>query len=292
MIKNTHMNMKKTKNKVIAIAAPTASGKTAYAIELAKQINGEIISADSRIIYKGFNIGCAKPTKEEMQGIKHYMIDIVEPEFEYSVANYVDDATKAIEEIINKGKIPIIAGGTGLYFKALLEGWNLPRVAPDKNLREELEKFSIEELLNKLKDLDEKTYFYMMKEPKKRKIIRAIEVCNSLGEPMSKYDNQKEPPYAVEWIGINMTREELYERVNKRVDIMVEQGLLEETKYLLKKHGKIKNLISTIGYSEIIQYLDKEISFDRAIELIKQHSRNYAKRQLTWFKKNEQLGYT
>lgn len=279
------------KAKVIAIAAPTASGKTAYAIELANEINGEIISADSRIIYKGFNIACAKPTKEEMRGIKHYMIDIAEPEFDYSVANYVDDATEAIEEILKKGKIPIIAGGTGLYFKALLEGWNLPRVEPNKELREKLEQFSIEELMNNLEKLDKKTFEKMSKEPKKRKIIRAIEVCEALNEPMSNYENTKEPPYKVEWIGINMSREELYERVNKRVEIMVEQGILSETKQLLKKHGRIKNLVSTIGYSEIIQYLDNKISFEKAIELIKQHSRNYAKRQLTWFRKNENLGY-
>lgn len=290
MIKNILMKMK-NKERVIAIAAPTASGKTAYAIELAKKINGEIVSADSRIIYKGFNIACAKPTKDEMQGIKHYMVDIVEPEFEYSVANYVDDATIAIEEILDKGKIPIIVGGTGLYFKVLLEGWNIPRVAPDKALRDELENCTIEQLIEKLKILDEKTLQTMIKEPKKRKLIRAIEVCKALGEPMSNYSNKKELPYEVEWIGIDMTREELYERVNKRVDIMVEQGVEEETRYLLEKHGRIKNLISTIGYSEIIQYFDKEISFERAIELIKQHSRNYAKRQLTWFKKNENLGY-
>ena len=281
----------KTKPKVIAIAAPTASGKTAYAIELAKQIDGEIISADSRIIYKGFDIVCAKPTKEEMQNVPHYMIDIVEPEVDYSVANYVDDATVAINNISAKGKTPIVVGGTGLYFKALLEGWALPRVEPNYELREELENFEIENLLEQLKLLDEKTYKQMLIEPKKRKIIRAIEVCKSLGEAMSNYSNKKEPPYEVEWIGIGMTREELYERVNKRVDIMIEIGAVQETENLLKKHGRIKNLISTIGYNEIIQYLDKEITLDRAIELIKQHSRNYAKRQLTWFRKNANLDY-
>ena len=281
----------KTKPKVIAIAAPTASGKTAYAIELAKQIDGEIISADSRIIYKGFDIVCAKPTKEEMQNVPHYMIDIVEPEVDYSVANYVDDATVAINNISAKGKTPIVVGGTGLYFKALLEGWELPRVEPNYELREELENFEIENLLEQLKPLDEKTYKQMLIEPKKRKIIRAIEVCKSLGEAMSNYSNKKEPPYEVEWIGIGMTREELYERVNKRVDIMIEIGAVQETENLLKKHGRIKNLISTIGYNEILQYLDKEITLDRAIELIKQHSRNYAKRQLTWFRKNANLNY-
>lgn len=281
----------KNKQKVIAIAAPTASGKTAYAIELAKEIDGEIISADSRIIYKGFDIVCAKPTKEERQGIPHYMIDIVEPEIDYSVANYIDDATVAINTILDKNKTPIIVGGTGLYFRALLEGWNLPRVAPNYKLRNELEEINLEELLEQLKILDEKTYEQMIIEPKKRKIIRAIEVCKALGEAMSNYENQKETPYEVEWIGIGMTREQLYERVNKRVDLMIEMGAVQETKNLLEKHGRIKNLISTIGYSEIIQYLDKEITLERAVELIKQHSRNYAKRQLTWFRKNANLDY-
>lgn len=281
----------KNKQKVIAIAAPTASGKTAYAIELAKEIDGEIISADSRIIYKGFDIVCAKPTKEERQGIPHYMIDIVEPEIDYSVANYIDDATVAINTILDKNKTPIIVGGTGLYFRALLEGWNLPRVAPNYELRNELEEINLEGLLEQLKILDEKTYEQMIIEPKKRKIIRAIEVCKALGEAMSNYENQKETPYEVEWIGIGMTREQLYERVNKRVDLMIEMGAVQETKNLLEKHGRIKNLISTIGYSEIIQYLDKEITLERAVELIKQHSRNYAKRQLTWFRKNANLDY-
>ena len=181
----------KTKPKVIAIAAPTASGKTSYAIELAKEIRGEIISADSRIIYKGFDIACAKPTKEEMQDIKHYMIDIVEPEIDYSVANYVDDATFAINEILSKNKTPIIVGGTGLYFRALLEGWDLPRVEPNYELREQLEQLAIEELLEKLKTLDEKTYTQMNKEPKKRKrrILTKEELLKKSEDRKVKYQD-------------------------------------------------------------------------------------------------------
>jgi len=277
------------KSKVIAIASPTATGKSKLAIELAHKIDGEIVSADSRLVYKGFEIAVAKPTIDEMEGIPHYLIDVVEPEFDYSVANYVDDAAIAIEKIIQKGKTPIIVGGTGLYFRVLLEGYDIPRVAPNQNLRNELDNLSLEELILRLKKLDKK-YFDEIVEPEKRKIIRAIEVCETIGKPISELNKQKEPPYCVEWIGINMPREEIYNRINKRVDKMMELGLIDETKTLLKKHGRIPNFVQTIGYKEILQYIDNEVSLDRAIELIKQHSRNYAKRQLTWFRRNKALG--
>ena len=279
----------KKKSKVTAIAAPTATGKSKLAVELAHKINGEIVSADSRLVYKGFEIAVAKPTLEEREGIPHHLMDIVEPEFDYSVANYVDDATSAIEDILSRGKHPIIVGGTGLYFRILLEGYDVPRVAPNYELREELNKLSIDDLINKISELDKK-YFENNKEPEKRKIIRAIEICEATGKPLSELNLQKEPPYEVEWIGINMPRDEIYTRINKRVDKMVEAGIVEETKKLLAKHGRIPNFTETIGYREIIPYLDGNITLDRAIELIKQHSRNYAKRQLTWFRKNKALG--
>ncbi len=279
----------KKKSKVIAIASPTATGKTKLAVEIAHKIDGEVISADSRLVYKGFEIAVAKPTKEEMEGIPHYLIDVVEPEYDYSVANYVDDATVAIEDILSRGKTPIIVGGTGLYFRILLEGYDVPRVAPNNDLRNELNQLSIEDLIYRLKKSDE-NYFNVVKEPEKRKLIRAIEICETLNKPLSKLNLQKEPPYNVEWIGIKMPREEIYERINKRVDKMIELGVVEETKKLLTKHGRIPNFTETIGYREILPYLDGEYSLQRAIELIKQHSRNYAKRQLTWFRKNKALG--
>ena len=279
----------KKKSKVIAIASPTATGKTKLAVEIAHKIDGEVISADSRLVYKGFEIAVAKPTKEEMEGIPHYLIDVVEPEYDYSVANYVDDATVAIEDILSRGKTPIIVGGTGLYFRILLEGYDVPRVAPNNDLRNELNQLSIEDLIYRLKKSDE-NYFNVVKEPEKRKLIRAIEICETLNKPLSELNLQKEPPYNVEWIGIKMPREEIYERINKRVDKMIEWGVVEETKKLLTKHGRIPNFTETIGYREILPYLDGEYSLQRAIELIKQHSRNYAKRQLTWFRKNKALG--
>ncbi|MCQ2789475.1 MAG: tRNA (adenosine(37)-N6)-dimethylallyltransferase MiaA [bacterium] len=270
---------------------PTASGKTSYSIDLAKKINGEIISADSRLVYKGFDIAAAKPTLEERQGIEHYLIDIVEPEIDYTVANFSDDAKVAITKIVEKGKIPIVVGGTGLYFRILLEDFALPRVEADLKLREELEKLPTEELHKMLSDLDEgsakKIHFN-----NKVKIIRAIEVCKILGKPMSVAQGKKEPEYDVEWIGLNFkNREDLYKKIEKRVDIMVETGIVEETKALLEKHGRIGNFINTIGYKEILSYLDNEITFEEAIAQIKLNTRHYAKRQLTWFRRNELINW-
>lgn len=270
---------------------PTASGKTSFAIQKAMTNNGEIISADSRLVYKGFDIASAKPTKEEMQEIKHYLIDIVEPEVDYSVANFYDDAKAAINKILAKGKTPIVVGGTGLYFRILLEDFDLPRVEANYELRKELEEKNSEELHKILKELDpitaEKIHFN-----NKVKIIRAIEVAKTLDKPMSEAAGKKEPEYDVEWIGLNFkNREDLYERINQRVDKMVEMGLIEETKTLLKKHGRINNFINTIGYQEILEYLDGKISLEEAILQIKQNSRRYAKRQLTWFRKNKEINW-
>ena len=277
------------KQKVIAIVGPTASGKTSMSIKLAKKINGEIVSADSRLVYKGFDIASAKPTIEERENIPHYMIDIVEPEFDYSAGNYHDDARKAIYEILSKGKTPIIVGGTGLYFRILLENYNLPRVEANYELRAELDKKEKEDLLEELKKLDFKTYERIY-DSNKRRIVRALEVIKTLNKPISKMNIEKEPEFDVEWKIPQMeSREWLYDRINKRVDIMVEQGLIDETKYLLKKHGRIKNFVCTIGYQEILTYLDGKATLEEALDKLKQHSRNYAKRQLTWFRKNPEL---
>ena len=277
------------KPKVIAIAGPTASGKTKMAIELAKQINGEIISADSRCIYKGFDIASAKPTFEEREGIPHYMIDIVEPEQDYSVADYYDDAKKIIYDIVERGKTPIVAGGTGLYFRVLLETYGLPRVEANPDLRAELDCRDKEDLLSELLKLDPVGY-EKVKDGNKRRIVRALEVTKILGIPFSEASVEKEPEFDVEWeMPIIESREILYERINKRVDFMVEQGLIDETKTLLEKHGRVKNFVCTIGYQEILEYLDNNSTLENALDKLKQHTRNYAKRQLTWFRKNPAL---
>lgn len=277
------------KPKVIAVVGPTASGKTKLAIELAHKLNGEVISADSRLVYKGFDIASAKPTMEEREGIPHHLIDIVEPEFNYSAGNYVEDAKRAIEDILSRNKTPIVAGGTGLYFRVLLEHYDLPKVETDFELRANLEKRSKEDLLEELEKVDKITY-ERVKDANLRRIIRALELIKTLKKPLSEIQLEKEPEYNVEWIMPEIpSREWLYDRINKRVDIMVEMGIIEETKNLIAKHGRIGNIVDTIGYKEILTYLDGQATLEEALDKLKQHSRNYAKRQLTWFRKNPNL---
>ena len=274
------------KPKVIAIAGPTASGKTSLAIEIAKENNGEIVSADSRLVYKGFDIASAKPTIDERQGIVHHLIDIVLPTVTYSAGDYLRDAKNAIKNILDNGKMPIIAGGTGLYLRVLLENYNLPQIDTNYDLRNELEQLDKDELLNKIKILDDVSY-KRLKDSNKRRIIRALEMIITLGKPLSCLQLEKEPEYDVEWIMPNIpSREWLYDRINKRVDLMFEQGIIEETKNLINQYGRISTIIDTIGYKEILMYIDGHLSLDEAVDKLKQHTRNYAKRQITWFRKN------
>jgi len=281
-------NCSSNKIKVIAIVGPTASGKTAFSIDLAQQLGGEIISADSRLVYKGFNIGTAKPSKHEMNGIPHYMIDIVEPEFDYSAALYVDYAKKIINDIHNRGKVPIIVGGTGLYIDVLLRGYNLPRIEADKVLRTQLGQKDTNELTEILVNLD-KSASEVIDSNDRKKIIRAIELITLSGKSLDQIRSISGSDYDVEWLGKNFPRDVLYERIEKRVDLMIEEGLLKETKHLLSVHGKIPNLINTIGYKEMISYLDGECTFEEAVNLLKRNTRRYAKRQLTWFRRNEAI---
>lgn len=276
-------------SKVIAVVGATASGKSEYAIELAKRLDGEIVSADSRLVYKGMNIGTAKPTTEEMQGIPHYMIDIVEPEFNYSVGLYAKEAKEKVKDIISRGKLPIIVGGTGLYYRVLLENYDLPDIEPDYTLRQELSKYSFDELHNMLLHLDAKAANAVERNDKK-KLIRYIEIVKLTGKNLESARGLKDTlEFDVEWIGLNYPREILYDRINKRVDIMIEKGLIDEVKSLLSNHGRISNITDTIGYREMISYLDGELSLEEAKDKLKQNTRNYAKRQLTWFRKNEQI---
>lgn len=281
MIQNSKIN-------VIAIVGATASGKTAYAIELAKKIDGEIVSADSRYVYKGFDIGTAKPTKEEQEGIPHHLIDIVEPEFEYSAGLYKKDASKIIQEIHSRGKTPIVTGGTGLYIDILLKNYDLPQIEANHSLRDELKQLDTEELFAKLKKMDTEAS-EIIDQNDRKKIIRAIEIIQATGKPLKETRGIEESPYTIEWIGKNHDRKTLYARIDKRVDIMLEMGLIDETKNLLKKHGPIPNLVNTIGYREITSYLNGNCSLEEATELLKKNTRNYAKRQLTWFRRNEEI---
>ena len=274
------------KNKVIAVVGPTASGKTAFAVDLAEKIGGEIISADSRLVYKGFDIGTAKPTLDERRGIPHYMIDIAEPEVDYSAGLYVHEAKRIIADIQSRGKVPIIAGGTGLYINILLMNYDLPKVEPDYELREALK--LEEDLPAILAELDPETAQLIDKNDRK-KLIRAIEIVKTTGKPIQRRKNN--PEYEIEWIGLNYPRDVLYDRINRRVDLMFEAGLIDETKNLLQKHGRIPNLLYTIGYQEVIQYLDGLLTLDEAVDKLKQNTRRYAKRQLTWFRKNPAINW-
>ncbi len=282
------MKQHTSKPKVIAIVGATASGKTSFSIELAKKIDGEIVSADSRLVYKGFDIGTAKPTIEERQGIPHHIIDIVEPEFDYSAGLYKQEGEKIISEILSRGKVPIITGGTGLYIDILLKNYDLPKIEANKELRTELKKLSLSDLYEKLLELDPQAGEIIDNNDGK-KIIRAIEIITTTGKPLNQTRGINETKYEVEWIGKNFSRDILYSRIDKRVDLMMEAGLLEETKSLLNKHGRIPNLINTIGYREIIGYLDNQYSLEEGLELLKKNTRNYAKRQLTWFRRNEEI---
>ena len=278
-------------NKVIAIVGPTASGKTKLAIEMAKNLGTEIISADSRLVYKGFDIGTAKPTKEEQQMVKHHMIDVVEPEYDFSVADFADEARKIISNLHAHSKVPIVAGGTGLYFRILLENYDMPRIEANPQLRADLEKLSNEELFTMLKEVDSISAEKIHQNNRVR-VIRALEVSLLAGNPFSSIKGIKNNEYEVEWVFPELeSREALYDRINKRVDAMISEGLIVETKDLLVKHGKIKNLVNTIGYQEIIEFLDNKISLEEAVEKIKQNTRRYAKRQLTWFRRNPNLHF-
>lgn len=284
------------RNKVIAIAGPTASGKTSLAIEIAKALKTEIISADSRQIYKEFDIATAKPSKQEMQGIKHHLIDVVSPKEEFTVADFADKAAEVMRNLFEKGKIPVVAGGTGLYFRILLENYDMPKVAPDKELREKLHNIEKEQGVQALYDLlkqQDPVLAENMHPNNTVKIIRALEVCKTLGIPMSQAQKKKDPLYDVIWIGLGHLngedRQFLYNRTDKRVDLMLEQGLEQEAKKLYEKYGKINSLLKTIGYQEFIDYFEEKISYEQCIEKIKQNTRRYAKRQLTWFRRNEDI---
>ena len=283
------------KPKVIVIAGPTASGKTSLSIELAKQINAEIVSADSMQIYKDMNIGTAKPTKEEMGQIKHYMIDFVSPQTRYSVSQYKKDALMCIEEIIQKGKTPIVVGGTGLYIDSLIYGIEFQEMPVDMEYRNELNKKADEGKLKELYDeackIDPEAMKIISQNDRKR-IIRVLEIYKQTGKTKTQQNiesRQNEVPYDYIVFAINMDREKLYDRINKRVDIMLENGLIEEVKALVNKYDNIQTAMQSLGYKEVVEYLGNEITKEEMIEKIKMESRRYAKRQLTWFRKNKEI---
>lgn len=279
--------MKKTLP-ITVITGPTASGKTSLAIELAKKIDAEIISADSRIIYKDLDIVSAKPKKEEKEGIIHHLIDIkTVDDGVYSAGDFVKDAKKAIEKIKSEGKNIIIQGGTWFYIKSLLDEKSLIEFGQDKNLREKLNKLSNDELYEILKSKDEKRAKLVHKN-NRDKIIRSIELIELTGMKLSEYKRKENEQFDAVWFMKDITREELYEKINLRTDLMIKEGLYFEWEQNIKKYKNHEILYNTIGYREFFDLKEGVYnSFDEAIDKIKQHTRNFAKRQLTWFRQNE-----
>ncbi|MEK7508049.1 MAG: tRNA (adenosine(37)-N6)-dimethylallyltransferase MiaA [Patescibacteria group bacterium] len=300
------------KPKLLVIVGPTASGKTALAIELAKKFGGEIVSADSRQIYRGMDIGTAKPPFSPASrrvdakmsvpndrsrfgiqylphSIPHHLIDIKDPDEDYTVADYKRDAIKAIRGILNIGKLPILVGGTGLYVKAVVENLDIPKVKENPSLRNELEadlKISgLDFLFRRLIALDpEAAYIIDPKNP--RRVIRALEVAITTGKPFTAQRKKNSPLFDARIIGIKVRAKTIRERIDDRADEMIHQGLVEEVRNLYKKYGRVKAL-EAIGYREIIDYIGGKSSLDEAVKNIKTNTWHYAKRQITWFKKDK-----
>ena len=279
------------KKPLIIIAGPTACGKTASSIYLAKKINGEIISADSMQVYKYMNIGTAKITKDEMENVKHYLIDEFYPDYDFSIATFKQKATEYINDIHSRGKVPILVGGTGFYINSIIYDNDFTQTEKDDTYRKELEQIANQKgnlyLHNMLQKVDEKSAQDIHPNNVK-KVIRALEFYKLTGQKISQHnqeEKQREQAYNTTFFVLNMDRDKLYERINLRVDKMIKDGLIEEVENLLNK-GYNKNNVSMqgIGYKEIIAYLDGECSLDYAIDTIKKNTRHFAKRQLTWFK--------
>jgi len=280
------------------LAGPTAVGKTEISIKLAQRLNGEIISADSMQIYKSMDIGSGKITEEEMKGVPHHLIDIIEPSENFSVAEFKEKAESAIKQITNKNKLPMLVGGTGFYINSLIYNYSFARTNKDENYREYLITLANTEgneyVHSLLKDIDEEAYNKLNANDLKR-VIRALEVYRVSGKPMSEFKEEQnllDIPYNIYYFVLNMDRQKLYSRINCRVDAMVKNNLINEV-IELKKMGYNADMQSMkgIGYKELLYYLNHEISLNDAIEMIKQGSRNYAKRQLTWFRKDPRINW-
>ena len=282
--------------KLIVLTGPTAVGKTELSINLAKAVNGEIISADSSQVYKGMDIGSAKITSDEMQGINHYLIDILEPAEEFNIHLFKTLTLKAMDEIYAKDKIPIIVGGTGFYIQSVIYDIDFCDTEADNSYRESLETIAKNKgnlyLHEMLRKVDDKSANDIHPNNVKR-VIRALEYYNQTGQPISEHNTVQKnnsSPYNFAYFVLNDKRELLYERINKRVDNMVENGLIQEVKELLNS-GCNKDMVSMqgIGYKEVVEYLEGKLSLDETKELIKKNTRHFAKRQLTWFRREKEV---
>jgi tRNA dimethylallyltransferase len=278
--------------KIIVILGPTASGKTHLAIQLAKKFNGEIVSADSRQIYRGLDIGTAKPTKKEMLEVPHHLIDIVTPNKTFTVSQYKNRAIKIITSILKRNKVPFLVGGTGLYIKAVIDNLDIPKVKPDIKLRKRLESKmrikGLKSLYDQLIKIDPEAA-YIVDQQNPRRIIRALEVALKTKKPFSQQYKKKRPLFDTLQIGLNPGKDKLKEKIEKRVDKMIKNGLVLEVKKLIAKYNKNLAVFDAIGYREIIDYLQKKLTLAQAVEKIKKNTVKYAKRQMTWFKKDTRI---
>lgn len=280
------------KKPLIVLTGPTAAGKTELSIAFAKKLNGAIISADSMQVYKYMNIGSAKIRPEEMQGVRHYLVDVLDPREEFHVARFQQMAKEAMDEIYRNGQLPIVVGGTGFYIQALLKDIDFDESSGELPCRKELEETARREggavLYERLKQVDPESAEAIHPNNVKR-VIRALEFYQETGQPISlhnKEQKEKQPPYTYAYFVLNDDRARLYERIDRRVDRMVEQGLVEEVRWL-KEHGYDRSLVSMqgLGYKELFPYLDGTCSLEEAVEIIKRDTRHFAKRQITWFKR-------
>ena len=282
-------------DRIICVVGPTASGKTALAVEIAKATNGEVVSCDSMQIYRRLSIGTAKPTHEEMQGVVHHMIDVCEPDEDFSVGRYVEMATPIVEDILRRGKTAVIAGGTGLYVDNLIKGGEFapfPATGCREKLEQRLEAEGLEALIEELAAIDPEALEKSQRNP--RRIIRALEVFQETGETITAHNRRTAaipPKFDPLWIGIDFAdRQELYDRIDLRVELMVKDGLLEEIREVLNSGIPEKcTAMQAIGYKEFLDAMAGRSTIDEAIAQVQQSSRRYAKRQLTWFRRNERI---
>lgn len=282
---------------LIVICGPTASGKTALSIAIAEKLGCEIVSCDSMQIYKGMDIATAKPTSEELSQVRHHLIDFLEPDEVFSVADYVELAKQAISDISKRGMIPILCGGTGLYINSLLDDISFDKTCSSSEIRDELYNLAQEKgnryLLDMLYEFDPDSA-QRLHENNLNRIVRAIEVYKTTGKTITQFNLESKPeqsPYDAVVIGINYRdRQKLYERINIRVDKMLEQGLLDEAKEVIR-NSDLKTAYQAIGYKELLPYFKSEKTLDECVEVLKMQSRRYAKRQLTWFRRDQRINW-
>lgn len=280
---------------LLSIVGPTATGKTALAVQIAKEFQCPVISADSRQVYKYMNIGTAKPTEPEMQGVPHHFVDEIEPDQSFSAGIFGAEARQRIDQLFLEHEVLVMAGGSGLYLQAAWEGFDDMPDIPDTiryQLMMDLEMKGLEELVNELQQVDPATYAKIDRANPHR-VIRALEIYRHTGKPISEFRRGAENPvdYEIVKIGLDMNRDELYERINKRVDVMVEQGLQDEARGLQLKFSRECQALQTVGYQEWIEFFDGRITHKEAVELIKRNTRRFAKRQFTWFRRDPEINW-